>query len=290
MDLLGVDDETVFKTMADAFKEVLNDPDIILDLRKVKRVTIMGGLLLKAFFDEFILKFQKRPRMRSPSHKKIRAILNYLGIRNYQEVKRDRYPDLECWQILSWDHTQTDIEFGKLLDTEVIPKCWKGDHAISKHSSSIATSVAETLLNCKEHAYTGEKENSLFKRWYLGVGEYPNTHKFSFCIYDKGIGIKARLQANPTGWLDSLFDKNRSDSSMIELATQGRRVAVNDGRGQGLKSAIELLEKNHGQIDIYSDFGYFSSHDEKSGRDRGVRLEGTFVSFSFPVEYSKDSI
>ena len=77
---------------------------------------------------------------------------------------------------------------------------------------------------------------------------------------------------------------------MIKRATEGKRVAVDDGRGQGLKSAIELLKKNNGQIDIYSDHGYFSSYDEKSGTNKNVRLEGTFVSFSFPVEYSKDSI
>lgn len=288
---LGIYDETVFTKMSEAFNAVLNGPDMILDLKKVRRVTIKGGLLLKAFVDEFSLKFEKKPRIRSPSDKKIRAVLNYLGIRNYQDVKKAHYPDLECWQIMSWDHTQSDIEFGKLLATEVIPKCWKGDHAISEHSSSIATSVAEALFNCKEHAYTGEKENYPFKRWYLGVGEYPNTQRFSFCIYDKGIGIKARLRVNHIGWVDKISDIiNSSDSSMIKRATEGKRVAVDDGRGQGLKSAIELLKKNNGQIDIYSDYGYFSSYDEKSGTDRNVRLEGTFVSFSFPVEYSKDSV
>jgi hypothetical protein len=212
-----------------------------------------------------------------------------LGIKNYQDVKKEHYPDIECWQIRSWDHTHGDIEFAKLLHTEIIPECWKGSHAISEHSSNIAMSVAEALLNCKEHAYTGTKQDSPFKRWYLGVGEYPDTKMFSFNIYDKGVGIKARLKENPTVWFKGLIDTNRSDSSMIELATKGKRVATIDGRGQGLKSAIELLTKNKGKIDIYSDCGYFSSYDESGGKDRNPSLEGTLVSFSFPVEYSKDS-
>jgi hypothetical protein len=53
-----------------------------------------------------------------------------------------------------------------------------------------------------------------------------------------------------------------------------------------LKTAIELLASNGGQLDIYSDYGYFSTYDEKSGADRETRLEGTMVAFSFPIQYT----
>ena len=286
---IGIYDESVFAEVTDAFNEVLNNPNMALYMRKVNMITISGGLLLKAFFDEFCLRHGKKPYIKGPKDKKMRAVLKYLRIKNYSDVKVEHYPDIMCWQVLSWDHTHEKIEFSKLLDTEIIPKCWKGSHAISKHSSNIATSVAETLYNCKEHAYTGEKGKSEFKQWYLGVGEYPDTKKFSFCIYDKGVGIKARLKSNPTGWFDDLVDNIvRSDSSMIEMATEGKRVITEDGRGQGLKNAIGLLDKNDGRIDIFSDCGFFSSYNKDSGKDRKPRLEGTMVSFSFPIEYSKD--
>jgi len=132
--------------------------------------------------------------------------------------------------------------------------------------------------------HTGGKEFSYFKRWYLGVGDYPNSNSFSFNIYDKGVGIKERLKAKPDGWLDKASDWLKSDSEMIELATKGKRGAT-EGRGKGLKFAIEQLTKNNGEIDIYSEHGYFSTNDRKSGIDRPPRLEGTLVSFSFPVEY-----
>ena len=287
---IGIYEEGIYKQVADSFNAVLDNPDIVLNMRKVNMITINGGLLLRAFFDEFCLKYNEKPHIKGPKNQKARAVLKYLKIKNYQDVKVENHSDIMCWQVLSWDYTHTDIEFGKLLDTEIIPKCWKGDHSISQHSSNIATSVAETLLNCKEHAYTGEKSRSDFKKWYLGVGEYPDTRRFSFCIYDKGVGIKARLQSNPAAWHEDLFDKGRSDSAMIELATKGKRVITEDGRGQGLKSAIELLEKNDGKIDIFSDKGFFSTYHKEAGRDRISRLEGTMVSFSFPIEYSKDSV
>lgn len=283
-------DESVFSEVSGAFNTVLNNPEQALAMRKVKMITINGGLLLKAFFDEFYITHGKKPYIKGPKDKKMRAVLNYLKIKNYNDVKVENYPDIMCWQIFPWDHTQ-EIEFGKLLDTEIIPKCWKGNHAISEHSANIATSVAEALLNCKEHAYTGEKSESNFKQWYLGVGEYPETNRFSFCIYDKGVGIKARLKSNPTNWfIDNIADIATKDSAMIEAATKGKRVVTEDGRGQGLKNAIELLEKNNGNIDIFSDCGYFSSHSKNSGKDRKPKLEGTMVSFSFPIKYSKDNV
>jgi len=281
-------DESVFAEVTKAFNEVLNNPQKVLYMRKVKMITINGGLLLRAFFDEFCIKHGRKPYIKGPNDKKMRAVLNYLRIKNYNDVKVENYPDIMCWQIFTWDHTH-EIEFGKLLDTEIIPKCWKGNHAISKHSSNIATSVAEALLNCKEHAYTGEKSESNFKQWYLGVGEYPDTNRFSFCIYDKGIGIKAKIKSNPTNWFINLADIiTTSDSAIIEAATKGKRVISEDGRGQGLKNAVELLKKNNGHIDIFSDGGYFSSYNKNTGRDRKPKLEGTMVSFSFPIMYSKD--
>jgi hypothetical protein len=288
---IGIYDEEIFEKVSSAFDAVMNDPELVLNMIKVDSISINGGLLLKGFFDEFYHKYNKKPNIKGPKNKKMRAVLKYLKIKNYQDVKVENYQDIMCWQVLSYDHTQDDIDFGKLLATEIIPKCWKGSHTISKHSSNIATSISETIYNCKEHAYTGAKNDSTFKQWYLGVGEYPDdTHRFSFCIYDKGIGIKARLKSNPSGWFEDFFDSTRSDSSMIELATRGKRVITEDGRGQGLKNAIELLAKNNGEIDIFSDRGFYSSHNRNSGTDRKPRLEGTMVSFSFPVEYSKESV
>jgi len=278
-----------FGNIKDSFEMVLTNPETILNMREITGINVSCALLLKAFFDEYNLKYGDKPKTRSPKNQKVRAILNYLQIAHYPDVKRIHYNDIDCWQIRSWDQrNEVEIPFAQILLEQIIPKCWSGRHAMSQTSSNIASFVSEALWNCMEHAYTGKKEKSEFKNLYLGVGEYPGTQRFSFCIYDKGIGIIQRLKDNPEGWLDQIKDLGIPDSKMIEKATQGRSGAVKGkkgGRGNGLKTVVELLNSNHGQLDILSDHGYFSTYSENSGKDRETSLEGTMVAFSFPIKY-----
>jgi hypothetical protein len=289
--MVGIHRDEILLKIENAFNKMLTNPDMALYMRNVKDISIYGGLMLKAFYDEFLLKHNKEPYIKGPRDKKMKAVLKHLKIKGYSEVNVDNYPDIKCWQILDWDN-KTEVEFSKLLATKIIPECWKGSHTISKHSANIASSVAEAILNCKEHAYTSAKEDSIFKKFYLGVGEYPDEkHRFSFCVYDKGIGIKARLLANPKTWFgENFIDKTRTDSQIIEMATQGKRVATEDGRGEGLKHAVETLAENNGRIDIYSERGYFTSaNNNRGGKDMDACLEGTMVAFSFPIMYSEDN-
>jgi hypothetical protein len=285
---LCVYDDDDFGIMSDCMNRSMQNPDLILDMRDVSAITIRGALILKAFFNEFSVVHNRKPKVYSPRSPKMRAVMNYLGISHYKDVERLHYKDIECWQIKSWDFSEGDVDFTKMLHEEIIPKCWPKDHSISEHSATIASSVTEALLNCKEHAYSGVKKSSPFKRWYLGAGEYPRTGKFAICIYDKGIGIISSLKENPSGWFDGVTDTFKDDSSMIALATRGRTGSSESagGRGQGLKSAIELLSSNSGDIDIYSDHGFFSNYNEANGKDRISSLEGTMVAFSFPLEYN----
>jgi hypothetical protein len=288
---LDVYDAEDFGTMMNSLNRVMDDPDLILDFKWVKSITIAAALILKAFIDEYIVKHRKKPPLHGPQDTKTRAILNYLKIAHYMDVDRRHYKDIECWQMLDWEQGDTEerMQFSKVLDTEIFPKCWPGRNILTKDSSTIASSLTEAFFNCQEHAYTGSKKDAPFKKWYLGVGEYPNSKRFSFCIYDKGIGIKARLKENPTGWLDTFTDPIVSDSRMIERATQGRSGSSSpqEGRGEGLKSAVELLELNEGYLDIFSDCGHFSTRTGQGGRDRDYWLEGTLVAFTFPIEYNK---
>ena len=134
-----------------------------------------------------------------------------------------------------------------------------------------------------------KKKASNFRKIYLGVGEYPDSGRFSFCIYDKGIGIIQRMKDDSERWFDSLKGLAISDSKMIEKATLGKTIAgkeKKDGRGKGLKEAIDLLKLNYGQLEILSEQGYFSTYKENDGKNRKSSLEGTMVAFSFPIEYT----
>jgi hypothetical protein len=164
---------------------------------------------------------------------------------------------------------------------------------MANDSQAIASSVSEVLFNCEEHAYTGEKTDAKFRKWYLGVGEYPKTNRFSFCIYDKGVGIKDRMRQNPHKWFDNITDPMASESDMIKLATEGRSGAdksnsyEGSGRGQGLRSAIEQLSANNGQMSILSGRGVFESEKPNIKKDRKTKLDGTMIAFSFPINYSE---
>jgi hypothetical protein len=193
---LDVYDAENFGIMMDSLNRVMNDPDLILDFERVKSITIAAALVLKAFVDEYIVKHDKKVRLHGPRDLKTRAILNYLNIAHYTDAERHHYKDIECWQMLDWEQGDTDerMRFSKVLHTEILPKCWPGKNSLSPDSSSIASSLTETLFNCQEHAYTGSKRDAPFKKWYLGVGEYPNlpTHLANTSTISCGLQVHHR--------------------------------------------------------------------------------------------------
>jgi hypothetical protein len=299
-EILGLRSEQYAEPAIKSLNRVMDYPDSILDMRDVKQISLRFGLILKAFFDEFRAIHDHSPMIYLPKLNKMKAVLNHLGITSSTGICVDDYKDITCWQIVDWEIIKKndqenitrnslgrDIKPPDLLHYEIIPKCWSVKHKMANDSSAIATSVSEMLFNCAEHAYTGEKEEAIIKKWYLGVGEYPDSKEFAFCIYDIGVGIKNRMKQNPRHISDNFFDKITSDSGMIKLATEGRSGAdINDGRGQGLKNSIELLSANNGKLSIYSGNGVFESEEPTKTKDRKTYLEGTMIAFSFPINYS----
>lgn len=306
-DALALSKEVYAEPALTRLQRVMDNPDAVLDMREVKQITLRFGLILKAFYDEFMVTHTRVPSIYPPKAAKVKAILNHLGVASYPGIHVEDYPDIVCWQIVDWElldyglpnrtknSLNRDIKPAELLYNEIIPKCWSGKRTMANDSRAIASSISEVLFNCEEHAYTGVKEDSKFRKWYLGVGEYPDTKRFSFCIYDKGVGIRDRMQQNPQKWFDRITDLKASESSMIKLATQGRSGANNSnsyegsGRGQGLKSAIEQLDVNAGQMSIFSGKGVFESEKPNLEKDRKSKLEGTMIAFSFPINYSENT-
>jgi hypothetical protein len=94
---LDVYDAENFGVMMNALNRVMDDPDLILDFRRVKSITVAAALILKAFVDEYIVKHDKKVRLHGPRDLKTRAILNYLNIAHYTDAERRHYKDIECW-------------------------------------------------------------------------------------------------------------------------------------------------------------------------------------------------
>ena len=234
-----------------------NHPERILDFRKVEIVTLRGGLVLKAYIEEYYQRFKQKPRIKNPKSSKGKAIFQYLDITDFG-IDCNQYEDLSCWQIFSFDSiTQREMNVPRKLKEEIIPTCWRNHEIQENESKAVATAVSEILFNCSEHAYQGKKKDSVFQKWYLGTGEYPETNRFTFCIYDKGQGFKESMIQNPGLWGILANDKSKPDSYFIEKATRGVSGVVdakNLGRGQGITSAIKEIRKVDGFISIMSGF------------------------------------
>lgn len=273
--------ETLFRMIEYAF----NHPDRVLDFRKLKQVTIRGGIILRAFRDEFMETFRHAPSFKPPKNRKMKAVLQFLGYADYG-MEYSEYEDIECWDIRSWD-AGDDLRMAnppKEIMEEVIPKCC-GNDILDKNSRNLASAVTEAINNSSEHAYVGSKKDAVFRKWYLGCGIYPGTDRLVFCVYDKGQGFRESMQRDKTIWsFLPLLDK---DYKYIVRATEGVSGTKEEGRGQGLKKAVDKLKTAGGFVEIMSGNGFFNSENMSLARDRKVCIEGSVIAFSVPVSYIK---
>ena len=273
--------DNLFNTIREAFSH----PDRVIDFRKLEQVTIRGGIILRAFREEFIEIFKRAPNFRPPKKRKMKAVLQFLGYADYG-IDYSDYVDIACWDIRSWDASD-DLRKAnppKEITEEIIPKCC-GNDILDANSRELASAVTEAINNSGEHAYVGIKRDAVFRKWYLGCGIYPGTNRMVFCVYDKGQGFKESMQRDKTLW--SFLPMLDRDYKYIVRATEGVSGTKEEGRGQGLKTAVLKLKKAGGFVEIMSGNGIFNSVNENNTRDRSVFIEGSIIAFSVPVNYIK---
>ena len=265
--------------------EVFEHPNRIIDFRGLELVTIRGGIVLKAFRDEYIETFKHEPVIKPPKKKKMKAVLQFLGYSDFGIDYLD-YSDIVCWDIRSWDKRddQRKTNHPKEIMEEIIPKCC-GKDTLDKNSKELASAVAEAINNSSEHAYLGSKKNALFQKWYLGCGIYPGTNSLVFCVYDKGQGFRESMQNDKQLW--SFLPMLDKDYKYIVRATEGVSGTKDEGRGQGLKKAVVKLKKAGGFVEIMSGNGLFNTSNKNSAIERKVYVDGSIIAFSVPVNYIK---
>lgn len=260
----------------------LREPQRVIDFRKVDRITIRGGLVLRAYRDEFFSCHGSYPKIRAPKDKKMKTVLQFLGYEDYG-MNHLKYDDIDCWDIRSWDasddFSETDIP--RLIMEEVIPKCYKKGETFEGISADLASAIAEAINNSSEHAYEGRKKDNKFRKWYLSCGIYPNSKKIMFCVYDKGQGFKDSMTQNAMWGISNPFE---ADYKYIEKAAQGTSGTREEGRGQGLKTAVAKLNKVNGTVEILSGKGLYSTDPTNHTRDRRTFIDGSVIAFFVPVK------
>ena len=288
---LSIKDDKIAKRFLNAINNSLENPTAKVDFLFLFRVEISCGIILRAYADEFHMRYKHPIDVIRPKDKKSVSVLKYLKILTPDDSYKN-YPDLECWNILDFDNLDEknrNISISKQLKTEFIPACWK-NHPFADHESQIvASAVAEIYFNCAEHAYVGY-DNNQFQKWYIGAGEYPDSNLFAFCIFDRGQGFKKSMQQNVKVWG---IIKNRKDSFYLSKAALGRS-GIDDadakGRGKGISSSIKQIKSVNGDIVIMSGMGEYSSVGDSQSRDRKVYLKGSLISFFVPIEHRKKKL
>lgn len=260
----------------------MKEPERFVDFKKVEVITIRGGLVLRAYRDEFFTYNGFYPKIVPPKNKKIRAVLQFLGYGDYG-MDCSQYGDIACWDIRSWDADEDfrETSFPKLIMEEIIPKCC--GKKLDDVSSDLATAIAEAINNSSEHAYKGKKESSKFRKWYLGCGEYPRSGRITFCVYDRGQGFKDSMTTEGSFW--NILKPLEGDYKYIERATRGTSGTKVAGRGKGLKTAVSKLQKANGIVEILSGKGLFSTDERVVSRDRKTVIDGSIIAFYLPAKY-----
>lgn len=269
----------------DCINHAFDYPNRVVDFRKVERVTIRGGIVLKAFYEEYYVREKRKLSFLPPKDRKMKAVLQFLGYADYG-ISYSEYDDIECWDIRSWDKKDSfeNVSVPQQIMEEVIPKCCGEGRGLDEASKKLTEAVTEAIHNAEEHAYIGSKKDVVFQKWYLGCGEYLNEGRITFCVYDRGCGFKESMLREPTLW-ENTFQRFNSDYQYIKRATEGTSGTKDKGRGQGLKSAVEILKNAGGNIEILSGRGLFSSVKPVRSQDRKTFIDGTVIAFYVPVKY-----
>ena len=285
-----IGDDKVMKQLFACIEQSLSHSDAKVDFLHLKVVEIHCGVILKAYADEFRIMYpDKQLDVIKPEDKKSEAILRFLGVLP-SDGSHERYPDLKCWRIEGWgkDDENQRSDVMKSLAERFVPETWKSHEDSYDDSRNVATAVFEMYNNCNEHAYNGEFGNVVFRRWYVGVGEYPESNDFTICVYDKGQGFKRSMRKNVRE--EKINVTKYPDSYYLQKATEGysgKDNATRTGRGKGIPETIEQISNVGGTMEIWSGRGIFSFQGKSQFWDRKTCLKGALVTFRLPIERNR---
>ncbi len=208
--------------------------ELILDWKKVQRITPAGCAILACLFDSiFEQNFQVKMINYSQNRNKINLslILNNLLLykRNFKAFPKPTiHNNISDTYILCGGETSINLSFIELVKTQY-------SHILSDDllfSCSLITN--ELMQNCVDH--------STSERYYLYAGPYNN--EFHFGILDMGVTIPAKLeQKYPC----------KNDVEFLALAlkkgTSTRRKTIG---GFGLHYTFDILKQDNGRLTVIS--------------------------------------
>ena len=143
--------------------------------------------------------------------------------------------------------------------------------------SVIVGNMAEIYLNAFEH---GKSPIGVF-----ACGQhFPKKHELNLTIVDFGVGIPSNVRFYKA---NEFRPEQLSAAKCLEWAFQRGSSTQPGGRGIGLDLLHNFVQKNGGQLEMFSHEGYVSINNGKiSFTERDKFFEGTMVNISLKCDGS----
>ena len=259
--------------ISDAEKNISTTNIYQLNFNHTKKITLSGGISLKAFYDKLIFNgIEVRVKINEHNNK-TRQILKHIGLRKNDPIKII-HDDIICWEVRKWEFKDRE-DSSAIQEIEPIVKKLCGEKTILQQN--IITVLSEAIWNCFEHAYLDIPRDD-FQNTYLFSGKHEND--IVFCVLDRGIGFRGSFKIyHPT-----ILDVFKSELQYIEAALEyGKSKADGFERGSGLPELInDVKDKLNGYVSIYSKKAYyFQDTTNTGGRDRQSDIQGSLVQIIF---------
>jgi len=148
--------------------------------------------------------------------------------------------------------------------------------------------LGEALANTLDHAYPNpyvSYPSTRIKAWWAGAIYDETSNITHFMVYDRGIGLPARIPVRNHEWYSEIFKrltgKQDEDAELIWAAIRSPRSGTMlDHRGEGLKQMAEVVDSHPGSdLRISSGQGlvsYFGA-DKKELKSLNAPFTGTLV-------------
>ena len=148
--------------------------------------------------------------------------------------------------------------------------------------------LGEALANTLDHAYPNTHVSFPgihAKAWWAGAIYDEVTKTTHFMVYDRGIGLPARIPEMSFTWYEDMFNKMKgtvlADAEIIWAAIRSPRSGTNLAhRGEGLKQMADVVDSHPGsELRIVSGSGevIYTGSGKKKLRALPAKFLGTLV-------------
>jgi anti-sigma regulatory factor (Ser/Thr protein kinase) len=185
-----------------------------------------------------------------------------MGI-NYTEVAERNIFNNNFLEITYIDDGNMNGVTGALCDCllDHFPKEKIGDDAATEEDTNLINLVSDTLWELNDNIVYHSSDKGKNKGFgFVYVQNYPNKHELKIAFVDTGIGIPESLRKKEKY---KYLTKLEALTESMKIHATSKDIAENQ-QGMGLYNVDLFVQKNKGQIEIFSGDCYYNRNGENS--------------------------